>query len=142
MEDKIKNAEEMNEQNAPADARKIIIDPRERAKRLAKGKLQLESPIRSASTDVEELEYDFSKLNGIDMANAMDKDTSANSTFRITNKQALFLFAEAAAKCTRGIDSTDILERLGIGDAIKAVQVATAFFIASSQAGNMRITTD
>ena len=119
---------------------KELADPAARMRRLKTGRLALEKPIRARSTDIDELEFDFGGLSCMEIADAMDADTSANSTFRITWKQALQLFASAAAKKSDKADSADILRGLGTADAIKAVQVTTAFFIACSQAGNMRYT--
>ena len=61
------------------------------------------------------------------------------NAFRITDTQAFELFAAAAGKATAGIDATDIRERMGAVDSVKAVQLATGFFSAANRAGNRRI---
>ena len=105
-----------------------------------KGILHLEKPIKSGSGDVEELPYDFMALNGLELTDALDSSPSSQQIFGITNRQALALFAAAAAKQTESLDKRDILERIGGTDAVEAVQLATLFFRASSMAGQMRIT--
>jgi hypothetical protein len=127
-----KETETVNEQ--------LIIDPQEQIKKLGKGTLKLEIPIRAGGEDVTELRFDFTSLTGWEYADAMDRDASAVNIFMITSKQAMMLFAATAAKETPGIDATDIRERMGIADAIKAVQLATIFFRASARAGDRRIT--
>lgn len=127
---------------ALTEALKLISDPRERALRLSRGRFRLEKPIRARSRDIEELKIDFSMLSGMEVVDALDRDAKGNNAFYITKKQALFLFAEAAAKATPDVDSTDILERISVADTLKAVQVAAAFFTASSQAANMRYSTE
>ena len=130
------NEQEMREK-AIAELKKMA-DPRERARRNRKGSLKLETPIRAGGENIDELHFDFGSLSCGEIAEAMDADAKANNTFRITWKQALQLFAEAAAKETGKVDKIDILRDLKVQDAIKAVQVTTVFFIACSQAGNER----
>ena len=55
-------------------------------------------------------------------------------------EQALELFIASAGKETEGVDAVDVRRGLSSVDTVKAVQLATVFFIASSQAGNARIT--
>ncbi len=117
-----------------------IANPQEQIHKMAKGKMTLETPIRAGGVDVTELQYDFTRLTGREYADAMDKDSGMMNMFRMSNKQALYLFAAAAAKETSGIDATDISDRIGVQDSIKAVQLATVFFVASARAGNNRIT--
>ncbi len=105
-----------------------------------KGVFHLETPIKGRDGEIKELEYDFMALTGIDFTDAMDSSTGTQQIFGITNRQALALFAIAAAKQTEALDMRDILERIGVTDAIEAVQLATIFFRASSRAGRMRIT--
>ena len=69
----------------------------------------------------------------------MDSDPNAQQIYRITYRQALALFAKAASKQTDKIDMRDIIERMGMTDAVEAVQLATLFFSASTRAGRMRI---
>jgi hypothetical protein len=124
------------ENAAPASNAKQI-DP-ERLLKLAKGTLDLITPIRAESHDLTALEYDFTKITGWEYADAMDKGKS-ESSFRLSAKQALSLFATAVTKATKGVDFTDILQRIGTADAIKAVQLATVFFVACTLEGNRRI---
>lgn len=134
----IQNAE--NEQ--PKDGKNLPkeITPEEMAKMCRKGKLKLAMPILASGKEVDELEYDFGKLTGWDFANAVDGATSAKSSaFRLTQRQALMLFAAAAEKCNDGVDAEDIKRRMSIDDAIKATQIAALFFNTSSQVGNMRM---
>lgn len=102
-------------------------------KELYKGTMKLTTPIRSASKDITELHYDFTALTGWDYVNAMDSDMNAKNMFKVTSKQALCLFATAAAKITPDVDETDIKERIGASDAVKAVQLATVFLVTSTK---------
>ena len=104
-----------------------------------KGRLKLEKPILAGDEEVEELIYDFTDLTGTEYADAMDSDMNAQQIYRITYRQALALFAKAAAKQTERVDSRDIVERIGMTDAVEAVQLATLFFSASTRAGRLRI---
>ena len=104
-----------------------------------KGKLKLETPIKSSEGDIDELAYDFTELTGLEYTEAMDGDMNASQIFRITNRQALSLFAAAAAKQTPALDRRDILERIGMTDSVVASQLAILFFSASTRAGRMRI---
>jgi len=121
------------------EKKQAVTDPNEQLRKLAHGKMQLETPIRAGGKDVAELEYDFQRLTGWEYAEAMDSDNSAANMFRISSRQAFALFATAAGKATSGIDAIDIKERMGSTDAIKAVQLATIFFVAAARAGNKRI---
>lgn len=123
----------------PSRPLQAITDPAEQIRKMGRGKMVLETPILVADKPVNELHYDFTKLTGWEYADAMDSDPSGSNIFRISSKQGLLLFAAAAAKETKGIDATDIRERMGVSDAIKAVQVATIFFVASTREGNKRI---
>lgn len=123
----------------PAQPLQAITDPAEQIRKMGRGKMVLETPILVADKPVNELHYDFTKLTGWEYADAMDSDLSSSNIFRISSKQGLLLFAAAAAKETEGVDATDIRERIGVSDAIKAVQVATVFFVASTREGNKRI---
>ena len=69
----------------------------------------------------------------------MDSDVNANSTYKITYRQALALFAKAAAKQTDRLDMQDIISKIGVTDAVEGVQLATLFFNASTRAGRLRI---
>lgn len=116
--------------------------------RVAKGKITLLQPIRAADQDITELRWNFRNLSGWEYADAMDCDQSGGA-FRITNRQALALFAASAAKETtirndkgeevHPLDAQDIRERIGIDDCAEVIQVAAAFFHASVQVGSKRI---
>lgn len=104
-----------------------------------RGRLKLETPIKSGDGEIDELKYDFTVLTGTEYADAMDSDMNAQQIYRITYRQALALFAKAAAKQTDGLDMRDIIERIGGTDAVEGVQLATLFFSASTRAGRLRI---
>ena len=117
------------------------MDPQKVVEQVARGKLTLSQPILSKGEKVTELHYDFMALSGFEYADAMDSDATRNSdSFHLTNRQALSLFAAAVTKKTEGVDKEVIVRGLSIGDTIKAVQLATVFFVTSSRAGNRRIT--
>ncbi len=127
-EEAIKN--EKNEVKANENAQNVLVGE------IVKGTLKLSAPIRAKSQDVTELQYDFSKLTGWEYVEAMDADASARNIFKISQKQALCLFAAAAGKVTPDVDATDIRERIGAVDALRAVQLATVFLITSTRAAN------
>lgn len=104
-----------------------------------KGRLELEKPIIAGDEEITELVYDFMDLTGMEYTDAMDSDPNAQQMYRITYRQALALFAKAAAKQTDKVDTRDIIERIGMTDAVEAVQLATLFFSASTRAGRLRI---
>lgn len=103
-----------------------------------KGKLRLETTFQSGGKTVEELKFDFTALTGVEYTDAMDSDPNAGG-YRLTNRQALALFAKAAAKQTEGPDAKDIMEHIGITDAVEGTQLAMLFFSAAARAGRMRI---
>lgn len=105
-----------------------------------KGRLRLEKPIQSGDEEITELIYDFTEMTGVEYTDAMDSDQNAVGNYRITYRQALALFAKAAAKQTERLDMQDILSKIGVTDAVEAVQLATLFFNASTRAGRLRIT--
>lgn len=104
-----------------------------------KGRLALETPIESGGKKITELTYDFMALTGMEYTDAMDSDSNATGSYRITYRQALALFAKAAAKQTEGPDMQDIVSKIGASDALEGVQLATLFFSASTRAGRLRI---
>lgn len=132
--DEIKNEEIKNEENQEDNKQKQIETAKKVLDSTAKGTFKLSSPIRAAGADLDTLEYDFTKLTGWELVEAMDTDEKARSVFKITQKQALCVFATAAAKCTKNVDVTDIKERIGAADALRAVQLATVFLTASARA--------
>ena len=88
----------------------------------------------------EEVHYDFTKLSGWEYVEAMDSDTASRNVFQVSKKQALALFAAAAAKQApvddkggRLYDAADIKQRISLFDAQRAVQVATVFLVRSAQ---------
>lgn len=118
--------------------RKIIQDTNEIIK-TGMGRLKLEKPIRSRDREIEELIYDFTSMTGMEYTEAMDGGLNSGRVYDITYRQALSLFAKSAAKQTEDVDSKDIMEQIGMTDALEATQLATLFFNASTQAGRMRI---
>lgn len=105
------------------------------------GKFKLSKPIRANGRDVEALEFDFTKITGVEFADIMDRSRNkAPDAYNISAPQALALFAEAAAKATGGVDKFDIIGGMSIMDAIKAAQVAELFFRSVSRQGDERIT--
>lgn len=104
------------------------------------GKMELMTPIKSRDKDITELEWDFTILTGKEYVQALDADRSAPNAFTLTNTQALAFFAAAAARKTPGLDTRDIRDRLGMQDAVKAIQLAQVFYAACNRAGNARIT--
>ena len=136
------DAEKPVAQEAPAEAQaEKQATPQDVVAQVARGKLALDTPILSKGENVTELHYDFLALTGYEYADAMDSDaTNKSDSFHLTNRQALSLFAAAAAKKTDGIDREVVIRGISISDTIKAVQIATVFFVASSRAGNRRIT--
>ena len=145
-EDAAKTQEEQQEELKEAWKKKVE-EIRKRAQEAqeamgeGKGCLTLETPITSGDKEIKELVYDFTAITGLEYTEAMDSDLNANSTAyrRITYRQALSLFAMAAAKQTEGVDMTDIVGRIGGTDAVEGVQLATVFFTASTRAGQLRI---
>lgn len=117
------------------------FDPDEAARAVRSGKLTLAEPIEDGENVHTELVYDFGALKGLELARALDFGDGPKDSFRLTDVQALNYFACAAAKCQKqgGLDATDIRERIGGMDAIKAIQLATVFFRASSRAGDRRL---
>lgn len=137
-------AEEAAEEKKPAKKAKKkaeLNNPDEAVKELSKGKLKLFKPFIADDEEITELEYDFENLGGPEMVRAMDRGAAnGGNAFRITSEQALELFIASAGKETAGVDAQDVRRGLSSVDAVKAVQLATVFFVASSQAGNARIT--
>lgn len=152
MAEEEKSLTEMTEEERKAHLAKVREELEERTREIrekskeanealteGKGKLELEKPIMAGDTEIKELVYDFTELSGLEYTEAMDSDMNASQIFRITNKQALSLFAIAAAKQTPQLDRRDIVERIGMTDSVAATQLAILFFSASTRAGRMRI---
>lgn len=119
---------------------RAMIDEANKALAEGKGKLRLETPILRGDREYKELVYDYTVLKGYEYTDAMDSDSNAANNFNITRRQALALFAKAAAKQTEGLDMMDIVSEIGITDSMEAIQSALLFFSASLRAGRMRIT--
>jgi len=100
---------------------------------ICRGEMELKKPIRAGSADIEKLKYDFTRLTGWEYAQAMDKDREGRGAFYMTAKQAISLFAAAAAKETKGLDEVDIISRMGMEDGVKAVQLAQLFLNLSAR---------
>lgn len=132
MSEEVKNTTAANEEAAKKPAILTLSD-------ISKGTLELATPIRARSEDIDKLHYDFSKLTGWEYAEAMDTDAAARNVFVVTKKQALCLFAAAAAKVTEDVDATDIKQRIGLIDAQRAVQVATLFLNRAAQEAGRNI---
>lgn len=139
-EEQKKRINELHEQ-----MKKNLEDRRERFREAneamseGKGVLRLEKPILSGDKEITELPYDFNELTGTEYTDAMDCDPNAQQIYRITYRQALALFATAAAKQSDRLDRRDIIERIGGTDGQVGVQLATLFFSASTRAGQLRI---
>ena len=148
-EDAPEETEEEKIQKAKEELRKTVKEGMEKQKALmkeaneaiasGKGRLKLESPIEVHDQVYTELVYDFTVLKGIEYTDAMGVDPNSDNAYRITQRQALALFAKAAAKQTDGLDMQDIQSEIGVTDALEGVQLATIFFNASTRAGRMRI---
>lgn len=134
MEEK-KNEHEVKQEN---EAVKKLMNPEEQLKIFRKGKMKLSTPIRDGERTVEELTWDFTKMTGLEYVEALDSGEGLNN-FRLSNTQALALFAAAAAKGTDGLSSREIMRGLGVLDTTAAVRVATVFFNASFRVGNRNI---
>lgn len=138
MSDEMKKGTAANEPEQKAV--NPILDPEKQIQMFGKGKMELMAPIRAGGKDVNTLVFDFTSLTGREIMEALDKGSGTGmNAFRVTNMQAFNLFAAAAGKATEGIDATDIRERMGAVDSVKAVQLATVFFSAANRAGNRRI---
>ena len=139
-EERKKKVEELQERlKEQIELRKAKSKEANEAMAEGKGRLTLETPIMAGDEEITELVYDFTDLTGMEYTDAMDSDPNAQQIYKITDRQALALFAKAAAKQTERVDMRDIIERMGMTDAVIAVQLATLFFSASTRAGRLRI---
>ena len=111
----------------------------EALKTLTEGTLNLLTPIKGGGKEITALPYNFMTLTGLEICEAMDGDKSVGNAFRLSYKQALLLFATAAAKLTPELDATDIKKRLVGPDAINAVRLAEVFYHASALRGRQTI---
>jgi len=119
---------------APAEAAADTV-----LKTLTEGTLNLLTPIKGGGKEITALPYNFMTLTGIEIVEALDGDKSIGNAFRLSYKQALLLFATAAAKLTPELDATDIKQRLVGPDAINAVRLAEVFYHASALRGRQII---
>lgn len=141
--------EDEQEVKAAADRKKKEQEEREKmhetaelaVELAAKGKMPLAVPMKDGERVLNELEYDFLKLDGMEYAEALDEmDDGRGNGFKISKKQAVNLFCAAAAKCTDGMFQKELRERLSVRDAINAAKIATLFFAASSRAASFLTT--
>ena len=153
MEEKLENIENRNIQDGKtegpereptaqekaAEIRRQFDEQMAAAEMLYSGVFKLRKPIEDGGRVYEELKYDFTSLTAAELCRAIDSATDkAANVFNLTERQALALFAAAAAKETKGLDATDIRERLSAMDGVAAIRVATIFFDASFRAGSLR----
>lgn len=120
------------EKKAETEKRERENQARAIADAYSKGTLQLIQPIMSNGHEVTELKFDFMALSGWETVEAMSSEEKYNA-FRLSYRQGLSLFAAAAAKATEDVDKEDIIANIGMQDTMKAVQIATVFFNASSR---------
>lgn len=138
------NAQENTQENTQdagtmTEARKPM-DPMEAAERIAKGVFKLARPIRDGEVVHEELHYDFNAMSTWEIGKALDSGMSIDDLAAgLTNTQAIALFAAAAAKSTKGLDATDIKERMSGMDGIAAMRIAKVFFKGCLLGGSLRI---
>ncbi len=97
-----------------------------------KGVMKLVDPFSIGSETYEELEWDFTKISGWDYAAACDIDTNKPNVFRLSQVQALALFAKAVNKCST-LDWQDVMNSISGADAINAIQTATVFFVSAGR---------
>lgn len=141
MSEEMKNnategTETEKKQEAPVEDKKAGMTAEEL---ISKGRIALETPITARDKELTEICYDFTKVTGLEYLDAMDADPKNQNAFRISQKQAFFLFAKAAAKATGDVDEIDLRQRMGKGDVMNAVRIATAFFMLMSRSANKRI---
>ena len=96
-----------------------------------RGVLKLFVPMCSRDKEYHELHYDFTKLSGKELIDALDVDPGADNNTSLSNKQAIFLFSMACGKVERGIsglDAIDVRSQLSPRDMIGAVRIGKSFF--------------
>ena len=128
--------EQAEQQEDDAQSRQEMLEQAKQRmhEQMTRGTLTLVKPIRAGGRDVTELKYDFSRLTGWEFADAMDMDAKGTNFFQLTRKQALCLFAATAGKETEKVDATDVRERLGIEDTMRAVEITMLFRNTSTSA--------
>lgn len=115
-----------------------IDEAKAERERYFSGAMKLVEPIVSADVPITELTFDFRTISGTDFIRAMDEDRETDG-FRLSNRQAIHLFAYAAGKGNGGLDANDIINRMGIQDMVVAVRLARSFFNIAALAGEKRI---
>lgn len=146
-EEKAKTADENidDKEKQKAAREKLLADLRKRSEEANKaikegrGSFDLETPILSRGENINKVAYDFTKLTGMEVVAALDSDPGIQPGFKISNKQAFAIFAQAVAKETEGVDAKDVMERMGATDTLEGVQLAVNFYYASIRAGRFRI---
>lgn len=140
-----KEAQEETAGAQGAKEKKSAAEMGQELRELCRGKRELLVPFRAHGQDVKEMEYDFFSMTGMEMLDALDSDM-VNNVLAISNKQALAIFAAAAAKRapvieengfkTRLYDAKDVRERLSPADCVAAIRIAKLFYQASGQTGS------
>lgn len=136
-----KGTEKKTEQEKKAELEKLKKTAEMAVQVASRGTMPLATPLQDGDRIVKELKYDFQKLTGMEMADALDQYYEAGANqFEITKKQALSLFAAAAGKEDNGLFAKEIAERIGPRDAINAFRIASLFFVASVRAASFLTT--
>ena len=140
MSENTENKREPTVAEKAAEARRQFDESIAAAEMLYTGVFKLCRPILDGDKTYEELKYDFTALTASELCRAIDGASERNdSAYKLSDRQALALFAAAAAKETKGLDATDIRERMSAMDGVAAIRVATIFFDASFRAGSLRL---
>ncbi len=103
------------------------------------GKITLAKPFVIGEREITELEFDFSKMTGLDYVNAMDVDRAAVGNNKASRKQIVSLFA--ASLKTPGIDYKDLMNFLGPNDMMTVLQVGELYFMGANFRTNMSLET-
>lgn len=127
------------ENNKNNENKKPITEPMEMLEKLSKGEMELIEPFEHNGETVSVLKYDFKKITGIEMCEALDSDPKSSVLRKFSNRQLISLFGMAVEHVS-GINHIDVTEKMAGCDALKGVQLAEVFFLASTQAASRRIT--
>ena len=111
MSEEIKKNEQPQVEEQPKEQEAQKPAPPITLSMISKGTLELAVPIRARSADVSVLHYDFTKLSGWEYVEAMDSDTASRNVFQVSKKQALALFAAAAAKQAGKLHCANVIAR-------------------------------
>jgi len=127
----VEQAQQTSKPPTPEEIQQKIKETRDR---MARGTLALDKPIRAGGEDVTELDYDFTRLTGLEYARAMS-DAGNTDIYKINAVQAFNLFCISAEKqnMSKKVAAIDIMRDMGAADAVKAVQVASLFFVLASR---------